>query len=913
MTDGAKISHAELHGSSQKPSKTEIEETKSQKERNRNEESQAQESSSDEEEVIDLTKKIKVEDMKINAGKYRYQIFVPAVHDVDCKFISSEKLSIQFTSKDKSFLAEHSRGSNEYFCVNIKMAEDSIDKENIVVRGVRRKTFEVEVSYLRGKAPVPPPPCPAPSGRTSATLKLSTKSEKPVATVAPMTKAGYTGLINVGNTCFMASVIQCLSNIPALRDYFLSQDYEADINDENPLGTGGKMANAFYYLLTQLWSAKHKAVKPTQVKQVVGERAPQFQGYSQHDAQEFCAYILDLLHEDVNLIKSKPYVEAKEADGRPDKVVAEESWDIFSRRNKSKIVDLFYGQYKSNLRCPKCEKQSITFDPFVYLSVPLPRELRKLSVLFFFASPEKRPHRFEIQVSKKGGSVREIYLQVSKITDIPLADLRVLTSYKQRLHKTFSQTADLDDIDSTSEVIVSEVVENDENVVIGLSHRKELKKVSDPEKCQCCGVLHSEKPLKRCAKCRFVWYCSKECIKENYKYHKPNCEVSKEFIGNPLFISVPRRISRSTLHKLILDYAAFSIDYSWSIESLERQKNAASDYETPPSSPENELNEECQENGEALENDETNLNPHVPFRLLATTQHGTDSTDKQSAMTEEEDVYLLDDVNFLTAEWLNDKHRIAKKNEPYVPWLESVSSVSHEDIRCDRMSNYDDTVTLERCIELFSEAEILEEEDFWYCSCCKEHVAAQKQLSLWKLPKVLIFHLKRFNYHQTQSTLSTRSTLRRDKINKLVDYQVENLDMSPFVIDPKEACNGIPPNYELCGVVNHMGSMSFGHYTAYVKHPDKKEESKWRLADDSHVRDVRPASVVSDNGYLLFYKLKEPQNTDLKTRLQSYEEVKLEEQMEKMTFESLKETYEAKECEKLTEENEDANEDPQNS
>ncbi len=60
-----------------------------------------------------------------------------------------------------------------------------------------------------------------------------------------------------------------------------------------------------------------------------------------------------------------------------------------------------------------------------------------------------------------------------------------------------------------------------------------------------------------------------------------------------------------------------------------------------------------------------------------------------------------------------------KKNEPYFPWLESVSSVSHDDIRCDRMSNYDDTVTLERCIELFSEAEILEEDDFWYCGSCK--------------------------------------------------------------------------------------------------------------------------------------------------------------------------------------------------
>ena len=75
---------------------------------------------------------------------------MPAVHDVDCKFISSEKLSIQFTSKDKSFLAQHSIGSCEYFCVNIKMSEELIDKENIVVKGVRRKTFEVEVAYLQG-------------------------------------------------------------------------------------------------------------------------------------------------------------------------------------------------------------------------------------------------------------------------------------------------------------------------------------------------------------------------------------------------------------------------------------------------------------------------------------------------------------------------------------------------------------------------------------------------------------------------------------------------------------------------------------------------------------------------------------------------------------------------------------------
>ena len=67
-------------------------------------------------------------------------------------------------------------------------------------------------------------------------------------------------------------------------------------------------------------------------------------------------------------IKKKPYVEQKEADGRPDDVVAKESWDGFLSRNQSKLVDLFYGQYKSRLDCPKCKKTSVTFDPYVYLS-----------------------------------------------------------------------------------------------------------------------------------------------------------------------------------------------------------------------------------------------------------------------------------------------------------------------------------------------------------------------------------------------------------------------------------------------------------------------------------------------------------------------------------------------------------------
>ena len=41
-------------------------------------------------------------------------------------------------------------------------------------------------------------------------------------------------------------------------------------------------------------------------------------------------------------------------------------------RNNSIIVDMFHGQLKSQLRCLECGCRSVTFDPFTFLSLPLP-------------------------------------------------------------------------------------------------------------------------------------------------------------------------------------------------------------------------------------------------------------------------------------------------------------------------------------------------------------------------------------------------------------------------------------------------------------------------------------------------------------------------------------------------------------
>uniref|UniRef100_A0A674B4X3 ubiquitinyl hydrolase 1 n=1 Tax=Salmo trutta TaxID=8032 RepID=A0A674B4X3_SALTR len=713
---------------------------------------------------------------------------------------------------------------------------------------------------------------------------------------------GFTGLVNLGNTCFMNSVIQSLSNTRELRDYFHDRAFENEINCNNPLGTGGRLAIGFAVLLRALWKGTHHAFQPSKLKAIVACKASQFTGYAQHDAQEFMAFLLDGLHEDLNRIQNKPYTETVDSDGRLDEVVADEAWQRHKMRNDSFIVDLFQGQYKSKL-------VSITFDPFLYLPVPLPQKQKVLTVFYFAKEPHKKPMKFLVSVSKENSSTAEVLESISRSVRIKAENLRLAEVVKSRFHRIFLPSNSLDTVSSSDMLFCFEVLSKElakeRVVVLRVQQRPQVPSIPI-SKCAAClkPPLSDEEKLKRCTRCYRVGYCNQVCQKKHWSSHKVLCGPNIENVGLPFLVSVPEsRLTYARLSQLLEGYSRYSVNVFQppfqSGRTSPEVTQCLADLPPPAETPEGQ--------------EDSSLVPESPLETAQASAHpaGDPAGDPDALSTHTTDSGFIEPSSgsqdsqgeketscekavrpeaavtgyqqpsesasshtsqfYITILHSNSKEQtLEEKGQEAVLDLPEDSSLELVWKNNERLKEYvlvrskelefeedpgsvNETAraghfTLEQCLNLFTRPEVLAPEEAWYCPKCQQHREASKQLLLWRLPNVLIIQLKRFSF---------RSFIWRDKINDMVDFPIRNLDLSKFCIGQKDDMQQ-PPIYDLYAVINHYGGMIGGHYTAYARLPSAQNSQRsdvgWRLFDDSTVTMVEESQVVTRYAYVLFYR-----------------------------------------------------------
>ncbi|KAF6211259.1 hypothetical protein GE061_014376 [Apolygus lucorum] len=488
--------------------------------------------------------------------------------------------------------------------------------------------------------------------------------------------------------------------------------------------------------------------------------------------------------------------------------IGEEHWRTHLATNRSVIVDTFQGQFKSTVVCSSCNFVSVTYEPFMYLSVPLPNALQRQISVTFISCTSNEPVFCTIQVNQYD-SVGTLKLQLlDKIDCDRTANLTIAEVLDHHVSKILDDSfliRHLNDSDRrlyAFEVISPVEVERfeqskdeepavDNSCTICLEEKIDMKqhegcscKLCDlciSTSCQHCSGTHFKCPV-----CRkdispdvdlspIQNYCQQSIrmiyVPVVFRVDKigdgNNNQKSVELFGHPRLLRIPSTISSETLHALLKRFLPRSDQYKvlWV-------------------------------DGKGHNCSRCMYGDHC--RGCAVQQDG--------------------DIDLKTSDTL----AVA-----YSSNMNSVSDAYRSEVGAPVPPK---PLTLYDCIQAFSKSEQLDGNNPWFCPRCDENRCATKTLTVWRCPDYLIVYLKRFVFRNSICT----------KLEEKVIFPLVGLSLP---------CS--ESSYDLYACVCHTGGVSAGHYTTYTQHPYTRQ---WHHFNDNKVTSQQPQEEDYHNAYILFYR-----------------------------------------------------------
>ncbi|CAF1201753.1 unnamed protein product [Rotaria magnacalcarata] len=637
------------------------------------------------------------------------------------------------------------------------------------------------------------------------------------------------GLKNCGNTCYINAIVQCLCHTEQLALYMLRKTYEHDMrNIKNSIvdypnssqqSTGFKVTKTFVQIFQALWNNSSNTTSKLlyDFKSILSNLNKQYSGNEQNDAQEFSLFLINTIHDELNLAnaqrqrqKTKNSFSSTIAScSIASSELAHRAWSEYSDANLSIITSTFSAQLHSTLRCNQCKQESKTFEPYLLLSLPIPQKIIKpvfVTVVFLNQSPKQLQIGLCLPITNTVKDVREAIAQQSNLdpNDLVLIEIQQ-NGFSQVFHDTEP---------------INRLTEDVYAIQFPSSNSESIEHVA--------STTEDAPPT----------YVNL-LVLNRVRYSTGRSER----FGAPIAVRVPRQSNYRLLQLLIIKAARSLIR-----EEVIEHAQAYVVFQLT-------LVDQYQPTSFGTVKQEYSIPHGVSLPLfLEKTVEILDAYDGPGIGPSHLQVY---------ANW-NERHvgEILSK----WPYSDDKPDI-HQSVAQARATLHQPSsslISLADCFSLFTQSESLNYDDAWMCSHCRrKENGTVKHLKIWTTPSVLIIHLKRFCQTKISNSkltypvqfplsnlnikrfLSTNRNLTgndEDDENEIDDEQedsIENQDEKQYGL------------YDLFAVCNHRGSMSNGHYTAYCKNPIT---DKWFCYDDHLVSELDQSRVCTPDAYILFYK-----------------------------------------------------------